>query len=68
MIRAEKQRHFRRQPVVVTEAQFLDGHRVIFIDNRDDRTGREKAVERIARIRAVHPAVDVSVGEKELSD
>lgn len=57
---------FGGEAVVVAEAKFFYGDGIVFVDDGDDGIGGEETFERVASIRAVRLAVDVSVGEQKL--
>ncbi len=59
---------FGRKPVVIAEAQFLDGHAVVFVDDGNDAAMFEQAVERVLGVGVTGAAVEVLVGEEQLRD
>ena len=68
VVGADELGDFGGESVVVSEAEFLDGDGVVFVDDGDDGAGGKESVEGIPCVGPVHPAVDVAVGEEELGD
>ncbi len=67
-IGAREDGDFGGKPVVVAEAQFLDGDAVVFVDDGDDAAVFEQAVERVLGVGVAGAAVEVLMGEEQLRD
>ena len=67
-IGVDEPRHLRGKPVVVAEAQFLDRHGVILIDDRHDAARSEQALERVFGVGVASAAIEIEMGEQHLRD
>ena len=65
-VRAAKLGDLGAEAVVVAEAEFLDGHGVIFVDHRNNAREGTQFSEGVFGVAAALQAVDVTVGEEEL--
>ena len=65
-VRAAKLGDLGAEAVIVAEAEFLDGHGVVFVDHGNDAREGPQLSEGVFGIAAALQAVDVTVGEEEL--
>jgi hypothetical protein len=66
-IGVDEVRDERRQPVVIAEADLLDGDRVVLVDDRN-HAEREQAVQRRARVEVPLATDEIVLREKDLPD
>src|SRR5262249_39223218 len=66
--RPAQNRNLSRQAVIIAESQFINGDRIIFVDDRYDVPESKKPLQCIPRILVACAAIEVVVGKQELSD
>ena len=64
--RLEQVGDHRGEPVVVAELDLVDADRVVLVDDRDG-VALEQGVQRVPHVEVARPAVEVFVGEQQLS-
>jgi hypothetical protein len=57
-----------REHVVVSEAEFADRYRVVFVDDGEDAGFLKEAIERVEKVRCAGFGLDVLGGEEDLRD
>jgi hypothetical protein len=57
---------FGGKPIIVPEAKFFHGYRIIFIDNRDDVPETEQTLQRIFRVLVPASAIDILMAQEQL--
>ena len=64
-VRAQHDRHLRREHVVVAEADLVGGRGVVLVDHRHDAP-RQQPAQRVARVDVAVAALEVLAGEQHL--
>ena len=67
-IGVSEHRDLGREPIVVAKAQLFRGDGIVFVDDRQDITGGEEALERVAGVGTTDVAIEIAVGEEKLRD